>query len=213
MYKVCNRLQFAVPRLLDTEKTVVPQYRLQIKKPDWNGEAGLFILLCLLCRRGLKLKKKMSHSMTKQANCPCAQRKTQISLRICPVWSEYLLCCLSLAKAPRFLHADSKDADQIGRMPRLIWVFAGLTCHFVCFVVRRLINVTKMKRSPGNGTIKDPMRPSPSSKKKSRKVGNHKMWIHKQTASKETNSPFLFWDDYNASKNKNYRNLPKFSDR
>ena len=26
-----------------------------------------------------------------------------------------------------------------GRMPRLIWVFAGRTCHFVSFVLRRLI--------------------------------------------------------------------------
>ena len=26
-----------------------------------------------------------------------------------------------------FLHADSEDSDQTGRMPRLIWVFAGHT--------------------------------------------------------------------------------------
>ena len=35
---------------------------------------------------------------------------------------------------PRFLHVDSKDSDQTGRMPRLIWVIAGhtsilLVCH------------------------------------------------------------------------------------
>ena len=35
--------------------------------------------------------------------------------------------------------AHSEDSDQTGRMPRLIWVFAGRICHFVCFVVRRLI--------------------------------------------------------------------------
>ena len=35
--------------------------------------------------------------------------------------------------------AHSEDAAQTGRMPRLIWVFAGRTCHFVGFVVRRLI--------------------------------------------------------------------------
>ena len=29
--------------------------------------------------------------------------------------------------------------DQMGRMPRLIWVFAGRTCHFVGFVMKRLI--------------------------------------------------------------------------
>ena len=34
--------------------------------------------------------------------------------------------------------AHSEDADQTGRMPRLIWVFAGHTCHFVGFVMRWL---------------------------------------------------------------------------
>ena len=32
-----------------------------------------------------------------------------------------------VAEDPRFLHADSQDSDQTGRMPRLIWVFAGRT--------------------------------------------------------------------------------------
>ena len=64
--------------------------------------------------------------------------KTQISLGIRPAWSESLLCVQWVAKDPRFLHADSEDSDQTGRMPRLIWVLAGRS-HFVCFVVRRLI--------------------------------------------------------------------------
>ena len=29
-----------------------------------------------------------------------------------------------VAKDKRFLHADSEDSDQTGRMPKLIWVFA-----------------------------------------------------------------------------------------
>ena len=53
--------------------------------------------------------------------------KTQISLGIRPVWSESSLCAQWVAKDPSFLHADSKDSDQTGRMPRLIWVFAGRT--------------------------------------------------------------------------------------
>ena len=65
--------------------------------------------------------------------------KTQISLGIRPVWSESSLCTQWEAKDPSFLHADSEDSDQTGRMPRLIWVFAGHTCHFVGFVTRRLI--------------------------------------------------------------------------
>ena len=32
-----------------------------------------------------------------------------------------------VAKDPSFLYADSEDSDQIGRMLRLIWVFAGRT--------------------------------------------------------------------------------------
>ena len=34
--------------------------------------------------------------------------------------------------------AHDEDTDQTGRMPRLTWVFAGRTCHFVGFVMRRL---------------------------------------------------------------------------
>ena len=34
--------------------------------------------------------------------------------------------------------SDSEDSVQAGRMPRLIWVFAGRTGHFVGFVMRRL---------------------------------------------------------------------------
>ena len=66
--------------------------------------------------------------------------KTQISLGICPVWSEPSLCAQWVAKDPSFLHADSEDSDQTGQMPSLICVFAECTCHFVGFVMRRLIN-------------------------------------------------------------------------
>ena len=31
--------------------------------------------------------------------------------------------------------AHSEDSDQTGRMPMLIWAFAGRTGHFVCFVM------------------------------------------------------------------------------
>ena len=53
--------------------------------------------------------------------------KTQISLGIRPVWSKSSLCAQWVAKVPRFFHADREDSDQTGRMPRLIWVFAGRT--------------------------------------------------------------------------------------
>ena len=53
--------------------------------------------------------------------------KTQISMGIRPIWSEFSLCAQWVAKDQSFLHADNEDSDQTGRMPRLIWVFAGRT--------------------------------------------------------------------------------------
>ena len=64
--------------------------------------------------------------------------ETQISLGIHPVWSESSLCTQWVAKELSFLHADSEDSDQTRGMPRLIWVFARRTGHFVGFVMRRL---------------------------------------------------------------------------
>ena len=76
--------------------------------------------------------------MTKPTNW-LRPTKTQISLGIRPVCSEFLLCSQWVAKVPSFLHADSEDSDQTGRMPRLIWVFAGHTYYFVGFVMVQLI--------------------------------------------------------------------------
>ena len=69
---------------------------------------------------------------------PVHPAKTQISLGICPVWSESSRCTLRVAKDPILLHADIKDSDQTGRMPKLIWVFTGHIGHFVGFVMRQL---------------------------------------------------------------------------
>ena len=62
--------------------------------------------------------------------------KTQISLSIRPVWSESSLCAQWVAKDPRFLHADSEDSDQTGRMPRLIWVLAAHTLTLLVLLCR-----------------------------------------------------------------------------
>ena len=80
----------------------------------------------------------MSRLVTKPTKWSVHQAKIQISLGIGSVWSESLLCAQWVAKDLTFLHADSEDFDQTGQMPRLIWVFAGRTCHFVGFVMRRL---------------------------------------------------------------------------
>ena len=58
-----------------------------------------------------RAKNKVSRLMTKLTKWHVRPAKTQISLGIRPVWSVFA---------------------------RLIWVFAGRTCHFVGFVMRRL---------------------------------------------------------------------------
>ena len=65
--------------------------------------------------------------------------KTQISLGIRPVWSESSLSAWRNLGSLATHWAHSGDSGQTGRMPRLIWVFAGRT-HFVGFVMSRLIS-------------------------------------------------------------------------
>ena len=80
--------------------------------------------------------------LLKVINEPRHDKTNKISVRPAKtqIWaSESSLCAQWVAKDPRFLHADSEDSNQTGRMPMLIWVFAGRTCHFVvCHVVANL---------------------------------------------------------------------------
>ena len=57
--------------------------------------------------------------------------KTQISLGIRPAWPESSLCAQWVAKDPSFLNEDSENSGHQSS--------AGRTCHFVGFVMRRLI--------------------------------------------------------------------------
>ena len=84
---------------------------------NWSADVTLDLT------RLLNHKIEPRHDKTNKMNVRPA--KTQISLGICPVLSESSLCAQWVVKDPRFLHADSEDSDQTGRMPRLIWVFAG----------------------------------------------------------------------------------------
>ena len=81
----------------------------------------------------------LSHHTTKPTKWPVRPAKTQISLGIRPVWSESLLSAWRKLGSLATHWAHSEDSDQTGRMPRLIWVFAGCTCHFVGFVTMQLI--------------------------------------------------------------------------
>ena len=50
-----------------------------------------------------------------------------------------LRCVLWVAKDPSFLHADSEDSDQTGRMIRADLSLRWAHSHFVGFVMRWLI--------------------------------------------------------------------------
>ena len=76
--------------------------------------------------------------------------KTQISLGIRPVGSESSLCAQWVIKDPRFLHADSEDSDQSGRMPTDLsrcWAHGSFCwfCHATALafngIIDRLIEV------------------------------------------------------------------------
>ena len=59
--------------------------------------------------------------------------KTQISMVIRPVWSESSLSAWRKLESLTTHWAHSEDSDQTGRMPRLIWVFAGRTVTLLVF--------------------------------------------------------------------------------
>ena len=82
----------------------------------------------------IDFNKHMSRLMTKPTKLLCAQRR-QISMGICPVWSESLLSAWRKIGSLATHWAHSEDSGQTGRMPRLIWVFAWRTCHYVGFVI------------------------------------------------------------------------------
>ena len=98
----------------------------------------------------LTLQKHLSHLMTKPTKWHVHPAKTQISLGIRPVWSESSLSAWRKLGSLATHWAHSEDSDQTGQMPRLIGVFAGLTCHFVGFVTWRPNFVTAKPNSIGD---------------------------------------------------------------
>ena len=62
--------------------------------------------------------------MTKPTMWLCAQQRLR-SAWTSPVWSESSLSTWRKLESLATHWVHSKDADQTGRMPRLIWVFAG----------------------------------------------------------------------------------------
>ena len=80
----------------------------------------------------------LSHLMTKPTMWLVRPAKTQISLGIRQNWSESSLSAWRKLGSLATHWAHSEGSDQTGRMPRLIWVFAGRPCHFGGFVTRWL---------------------------------------------------------------------------
>ena len=74
----------------------------------------------------------LSRLSTKLTKWPVRPAKTQIR-------SESSLSARRKLGSLATQWAHSEDSDQTGRMPRLIWVFARHTYHFVGFVTKRLI--------------------------------------------------------------------------
>ena len=75
----------------------------------------------------------MSSNIWKSTIWQMRPAKTQISLRIRAVCSEYSLSAWKGFGFMAFHRVISEDSDQTARMRRLIWVFAGRTCHKVHF--------------------------------------------------------------------------------
>ena len=69
----------------------------------------------------------MSRRMTKPTKRHVRPVKTQISIGIRPVWSESPLSAWIKLGSTATHWEHSEDTDQTGRIPRLIWVFAGRT--------------------------------------------------------------------------------------
>ena len=104
--------------------------------------------------------------------------KTQISLGICPVWSESSPTTWRNLGSLVTHWAYSKDSDQTGWVPRLIWVFSGHTGHIVGFVVMPLkCDVVPLLIRPSVASTKAPLKGTPEMIKK-----NTTQWGHKHNA-------------------------------
>ena len=80
-------------------------------------------------------KRKIDPQHDKTNKMSVRPAETQISLGIRPVWSESSLSAWRKLGSLATHWVHSEDSDQTGRMPKLIWVFAGGTLIFVGFVM------------------------------------------------------------------------------
>ena len=78
-----------------------------------------------LCRLNF-FKKYPCHDKTNKMACAPSEDSDQPGLPPSLI-RVFAVCSMGNSKDPSFLHADSRDPDETGRMPRLIWVFPGRT--------------------------------------------------------------------------------------
>ena len=103
--------------------------------------------VCFLISNQSRSKRDEQSEITKPTKWLCAQRRLgSAGASTQSVQTESSLRTQWAAEDPRILHADREDSDQTGRMPRLIWVFDGRTCHFVGFIVRLLTFFSILRR-------------------------------------------------------------------
>ena len=93
----------------------------------FNGTIFLIIQLLRLCSTGMEWSHLSRATCDKTNNVAVHPAKTQISLGIRPVWSESSLSTWRKLGSLATHWVHSEDSNQTGRIPRLIWVFAGRT--------------------------------------------------------------------------------------
>ena len=86
--------------------------------------------------------------MTKPTKWHVRPAKTRIILGIRPVWSVFPVRPDEESLGPQLPieRIMSEDSGQTGRMPSLIWVFNGRTCHYVLKSSQMAVTMTLENR-------------------------------------------------------------------
>ena len=92
---------------------------------------SFIVLICYNIFTELYMQRHLSHLMTKQTKWHVRPAKTQISLGIRPVKSEFSPSAWRKLGSLAAHWAHTEGSDQTGRMPRLIWV--SLDAHPFCW--------------------------------------------------------------------------------
>ena len=86
-----------------------------------------FCMFIVVINTEVGLHETFEPPLDKTNNVVVRPVKTQISLGIRPAWKESSLSAWRTLRSFATHWVHSEDCDQTGRMPRLIWVFAGHT--------------------------------------------------------------------------------------